>query len=210
MKYSPELRAVAIASHLVDGQTIAQIATNTGIPRSTLYNWIQQHRQKEQSQTENFRPITLQSIQRFESKVQRLEGMITILKTVPCTVHAPLSDRLNAIEQLQGQYSVHMLCEAMDVSRGTFYNHILRNKRDNTWYAKRREKLRFQIQEIYDDSKQILGAQKIAAVLCSKGIKTSERYVRGLMQDMGIESIRQSAKNLYDKENMKYKNHVNQ
>ena len=103
-----------------------------------------------------------------------------------------------------------MLCEAMDVSRGTFYNHIFRNKRDNTWYAKRREELRLQIQEIYDDSKQIFGAQKIAAVLRNKGIKTSEHLVRELMQDMGLASIRQSAKNLYDKEISRYKNYVNQ
>ena len=104
MKYSPELRAVAIASHLVDGQTVAQIATNIGVPRSTLYNWIKKHLENQSSKIENQPPLTLQYLKHLESKVQRLDGMITILKTVPCTVHAPLSDRLNAIEQLQGQY----------------------------------------------------------------------------------------------------------
>ena len=210
MKYSPELRAAAIKSHLTDGHSIVQISMNTGVPRSTLYNWIQQHRQKEQSQNDNSQPVTLQSIRRLEAKIQRLEGIVSILKTVQCTVHAPLSDRLNAIEQLQGQYSIHMLCEAMDISRGTFYNHILRNKRDNAWYVKRREELRLQIQEIYDDSKQIFGAQKIAAVLRNKGIKASDGFVRELMRDMGCASIRQSARNLYDKETSRYRNRVNQ
>lgn len=172
MKYSPELRTAAIESHLADGQSIAQISMNTGVPRSTLYNWLQQHRQKEQSQKNNSQLVTLQNIYRLEAKIERLERIVSILKTVPCTVHAPLSDRLNAIEQLQGQYSIHMLCEAMDVSRGTFYNHIFRNKRDNTWYAQRREELRLQIQEIYDDSKQIFGAQKIAAILRNKGMES--------------------------------------
>ncbi len=210
MKYSPELRVAVIKNHLVDGQSIAQISTSTGVPRSTLYNWIYQHRQKERSQKDSSQSVTLQNIHRLEAKIQRLKGIISILKTVPCTVHAPLLDRLNAIEQLQGQYSIHMLCEAMDISRGTFYNHIFRNKRDNTWYAKRREELRLQIEEIYDDSKQIFGAQKIAAVLRNKGIKISEHLVRELMQDMGLTSIRQNAKNLYDKENSRYKNYVNQ
>ncbi len=135
MKYSPELRAAAIKSHLADGQSIAQISMNAGVPRSTLYNWIQQHREKLQSQKDHSKPVTLQNLHRLEAKIQRLEGMVSILKTVPCTVHAPLLERLNAIEQLQGQYSIHMLCEAMNVSRGTFYNHIFRNKRDNTWYS---------------------------------------------------------------------------
>lgn len=210
MKYSPELRIAAIKSHLADGQSIAQISTSTGVPRSTLYNWIYQHRQKEQSQKDHSQPVTLQNIHRLKAKIQRLEGIVSILKTVQCTVHAPLLDRLNTIEQLQGQYSIHMLCDVVDVSRGTFYNHIFRNKRDSTWYAKPREELRLQIEEIYDDSKQIFGAQKIAAVLRNKGIKTSERLVRELMQDMGLASIRQSAKNLYDKESSRYKNHVNQ
>lgn len=65
----------------------------------------------------------------------------------------------------------------------------------NTWYAKRREELRLQIQEIYDESNQIFGAAKIAAVMKSNGIKVSDEMVRTLMRDMGLVSIRQSAKN---------------
>ena len=41
-----------------------------------------------------------------------------------------------------------LLGEALDVDRGTFYNHILRNKKSNTWYAKQRELLRVAIQNI--------------------------------------------------------------
>ncbi len=80
----------------------------------------------------------------------------------------------------------------------------------NTWYAKRREELRLQIQEIYDESNQIFGAAKIAAVMKSNGIKVSDEMVRTLMRDMGLVSIRQSAKKLYEDECRKYKNHLNQ
>ena len=93
-----------------------------------------------------------------------------------------------------------MICDALDIARGTYYNHILRNKRDNTWYAKRREELRIQIQEIFDENHQIFGAEKIAAVLKSKGIKTSTKMVRELMRDMGLVSIRQVSKSLYTDE----------
>ena len=65
-----------------------------------------------------------------------------------------------------------MLCEALKVSRGTFYNHILRNKRDNTWYAKRREEYRLKIQKIYDDSRQLFGADKITAIMKNEGYMT--------------------------------------
>ncbi|MCQ2511842.1 MAG: hypothetical protein MJ092_00395 [Lachnospiraceae bacterium] len=42
-------------------------------------------------------------------------------------VDAPLSDRLMELERLYGEYHVHALCDALEVSRGTFYNHIKRN-----------------------------------------------------------------------------------
>ncbi len=94
--------------------------------------------------------------------------------------------------------------------RGTFYNFILRNKRDNTWYSKRQENLRIKIQEVYDESNQILGAAKIAAVLKEQGYRTSDKTVRKLMRDMGLISIRQDAKSIYDKEQRKFKNRLNQ
>ena len=68
----------------------------------------------------------------------------------------------------------------------------------------------FWIQEIYDESNQIFGVAKIAAVMKSEGFKVSNEMVRTLMRDMGLVSIRQSAKKLYEDEGRKYKNHLNQ
>lgn len=80
-----------------------------------------------------------------------MENIIQVLQSVSCTVNDPLEFKLEALERLYGQYSVHVLCDALKVPRGTFYNYLLRNKRDNTWYAKRQEELRSKIQQIYDD-----------------------------------------------------------
>lgn len=114
------------------------------------------------------------------------------------------------MHSLYGQYSVHMLCEALDVPRGTFYNYILRNKRTHTWYAKRREKFREVIQKIYNDSNQIFGSAKIAAVMEEQGYRISPETVREIMQEIGLVSIRQDAKNMYDKEQRRFKNYLNQ
>ena len=132
----------------------------------------------------------------LEAKIARLEGIIEIIKKANILPNSPLKDKLYAAESISDDYSVHMLCEALDIPRGTYYNHILRNKRDNTWYAKRRETLREQIQEIYDESNQIFGAAKITAVLRRRDIKSSVNMVRQLMSDMGLVSIRQDAKNI--------------
>ena len=44
----------------------------------------------------------------------------------------------------------------------------------------------------------------------SEGFKVSNEMVRTLMCDMGLFSIRQSSKKLYEDEGRKYKNHLNQ
>ena len=205
-KYTTDQRQDVI-TRFSSGESVTVLSETTGIPRSTIYAWIKQNREKTQN---NHLELSLKNFRLLESKVKRLEGIISILQAVNCTVQAPLSIRLNEIEKLYGQYSVHILCDALRVDRGTFYNHIKRNKRDHTWYAKRKEDLRIKIQQIYDDSKQIFGAAKITAVLKEQGEHISEQMVRSLMRDMGLTSIRQDAKDLYDKERLKYKNFLNQ
>lgn len=205
--YTPEKKQEAI-DRFISGESAAAILADIGIPKSTFYNWVRIY-QEEQAEL-NRKTVDIRNFHLLENKVARLETIIEILKSASCTPKSPLKQRLYAAEQLYGEYNIHVICDAFDIPRGTFYNHVLRNKRDNTWYAKRREELRLQIQEIYDESNQIFGAAKIAAVMKSNGIKVSDEMVRTLMRDMGLVSIRQSAKKLYEDECRKYKNHLNQ
>lgn len=138
-----------------------------------------------------------------------MQTMLAIIRELGISINAPLKEKLNAMAPLYGKYNVHWLCEAMQVDRGTFYNHIFRNKKDNTWYAKRREILREEILKIYEENRQIFGAGKITAILKQKGYRTSEETVSFLMHDMGLQSIRHRAKAIYEKE-VKAKNKVNQ
>lgn len=189
------------------GKSVSQLVTETGIPRSTIYAWLADARTENSEKKTSF---TLREYRSLENKVNRLKGIIDILQKAPCTATAPLENRLHALDGLHDQYSVHMLCDALRVPRGTFYNYLLRSKRGCAWYDKRREELRQKIQTVYDDSRQIYGAGKIAAVLKEQGWRVSEQMVRELMQDMGLSSIRQGAKSQYAKETKRCKNHLNQ
>ncbi|WP_310604901.1 IS3 family transposase [Anaerosporobacter sp.] len=205
-KYT-ESEKQTIIDRYSSGESVSKISTDAEIPRSTLYAWIKQYQEEQES---GKKAITAQSYRLLENKIKRLEGIIEILQAVECTVNDPLEIKLCQLETLCGQYSVHMLCEALNVPRGTFYNHIIRNKRDHTWYAKRREEFRIKIQQVYDDSNQIFGAAKIAAIIKNEGCRISVEMVRELMQDMGLVSIRQEAKDMYDKEKRRHKNYLNQ
>lgn len=189
------------------GKSITTIAKELGVTRSTIYRWINDY--KNQPTKEN--QANQRTINRLENRIKRLETIIEIIKETNCSPSAPLKEKLTALESLYGKYSVHILCEALDVPRGTFYNHIFRNKRDNTWYAERREELRIVIQKVYDENNQIFGAGKITAILKEQGYSTSQETVRRLMQDMGLTSIRQRAKALYEKERREFcKNRLRQ
>lgn len=203
--YSESEKFAAVERFLVGGESVATIAADTGISRSTLYAWIKSA-QIEPGMLE----FTRKNFRMLEAKVKRLEGIVEILQIANCTANAPLNEKLQALEELHGQYNVYILCDALKVPRGTFYNYFFRNKRDNTWYAKRREELRIRIQQIYDESKQIFGAGKITAVMKEEGYKVSQEMVRELMRDMGLLSIRQDAKKVYAKERRSLKNHLNQ
>lgn len=204
-KYTENEKSI-ITDRIKNGERVADLVLDTGIPRSTIYAWIKKAAVGESSK----KAVSLKNIRILENKVTRLQGIIQILKKAGCSANDPLEVKLPALEALQGQYSVHMLCEALDVPRGTYYNYILRNKRTNTWYAKRREELRLEIQRIYDDSRQIFGAAKICAVMKESGIRVSREMVSELMRDMGLISIRQDSKDLYDKEQRRFKNYLNQ
>lgn len=207
-RHSLEEKQSAIKRYIKDRESPLKIIKDIEISKSTFYKWLSEYQNK-QKQSDR-KKLTVRNFKMLESKIARLEGIIEIIKKANILPNSPLKDKLSVAESLSKNYSVHMLCEALDIPRGTYYNHILRNKRDNTWYAKRRETLREQIQEIYDESNQIFGAAKITAVLHRRNIKTSVNMVRKLMSDMGIASIRQDAKKYYNDNVRQHKNYLNQ
>ena len=207
-RHSLKEKENAIKRYVKDRESPLTIIKDIGISKSTFYKWLSEY-QNEQKQSDR-KILTLRNFKLLEAKIARLEGIIEIIKKANILPNSPLKDKLYAAEIISDDYSVHMLCEALDIPRGTYYNHILRNKRDNTWYAKRRETLREQIQEIYDESNQIFGAAKITAVLRRRDIKSSVNMVRQLMSDMGLVSIRQDAKKYYNDNARRHKNYLNQ
>ena len=119
------------------GEPSANILDETSIPKSTFYGWLRAYR--EEQEADKRKAVNIRNYHLLENKVARLERIIKILKSATCTAKSPLKQRLYAAEQLYGKYNVHIICAAFDIPRGTFCNHIFRNKRGNTWYAKRRE-----------------------------------------------------------------------
>ena len=144
MKFTKEEK-MAFVKRYQDGETVIEICNENQIPRSTFYRWMQDY---QQTVTDTGTVVTPQEFLYMKRRINKLEDMIQVLKMVSCTVSSPLQEKLKAMEPLYGQFSVHTLCDALEVSRGTFYNHIFRNKKGDTLAAKRRSELKTQIQSI--------------------------------------------------------------
>lgn len=195
MRLSTEEKQALVARYHT-GESVAEICADTGVVRSTFYTWLKPYTA---TATATGHTVSQQEFVKLSQKILKLEQKVEILQKVNCTVSAPLQEKLRELAKLYGQYSVHALCEALCVSRGTFYNHIFRRK-EVTAYNKRRVEMKEHIRVVFDESHQRFGANKISAVLSAQGISTSPKYVRELMQEMGLQSITQYSKRDYQKE----------
>ena len=191
MKEQEKLKSTVLKLYSA-GAKVTDIVTQTGVPRSTVYYWIKNSIQKEIS------PLNLRDYHFLKQKCERQEKIIAILKSAPSAATAPLQERLAAIEQMVSEeYNVNTLCEALEVAKGTYYNHILRNKRGETKCAQRRRELFPIIEEIYYESNQTYGASRITVIMRERGIPMAEGTVTRIMHENGLFSIRGGAKTLY-------------
>lgn len=195
MRLSIKEKQVLVARYYA-GESAAEICADVGVARSTFYTWLKPYTT---TTTATGYAVSQQEFNKMKQKIQKLEQKVEILQKMNCTVSAPLQEKLQELAKLHGQYSVHALCEALCVSRGTFYNHIFRRK-EITAYDKRRAEMKEHIKVAFDESNQRFGANKIAAALSAQGISTSPKYVRELMREMGLQSITQYSKRDYLKE----------
>lgn len=177
----------------LSGISITDISKSSGISRSTVYNWIKLYTET----SKNKNPVNMRDYNLLKQKCERQENIISILKTSGCTVFSPLHDRFEVIKSMSDKYNINTLCEALNVAKGSYYNHILRNKNENTLAAKRRAELTPVIEEIFNNSRQTFGAGKITAIMNDSGHHTSERTVAKIMHENGWFSIKSSAKKLY-------------
>ena len=204
-KYTFEEKQSIIARYAINNEKVSSILADTGIPKSTFYGWLEEDRKASAC---NISYFSATNFHKLRNHALHMERVISVLKEANCSPNAPLREKLSEMERLYSKYSVHVLCDAMNVSRGTLYNHMRRRKGDNAWFVRMREELKPLIQEVYDESEQRFGYDSIAAVLRSRGITVSNKYVRELGREMGLFSIRNDSKLFYEKNNKGHKNRV--
>lgn len=187
-QYSPEFKR-QVVNLCRSGMPLPDVGEKFNVAVSTLYRWLKEYAPS----AEGYTAVEYSTLQRQNTRLNHLLEIIVLSQIIDGT---PLRRRLEILAKLHEQfeqYSVHELCEALHVSRGTFYNHIFR-RADRTAYFQERQALMLQVRQIFEDSKQRYGAKRIRAVLAESGIHVSEKRIRAIMQELGLESIRQKRK----------------
>lgn len=206
MKHYSQKEKLDIVSSYLNGETISSISRRKGISRTTIYTWIKEHNQRlKKGKSPNFRYL-----HDLEQTAQRQKQIIEILQRSPCPPSAPLNQKYEAIKQLSKDYTVNILCEALQVAKGSYYNHILRNKNGATKSAQRHSEMQPVIEQIFHENNQVFGASKIYAILKDRGYAIAETTVAKIMHENGLFSIRGYAKKLYNQHRERKKNILQQ
>lgn len=180
-----------------EGESIKDLSQELNIAQSTIYHWRKLYCSIETPQ-HTYTPKEFDAISR---KLEKLEHEKEIIQLSGFLEKVPLKTKLATLEELykieENPYSVYELCEALGVARGIFYNHIFR-RADRSEYD-REEELMLKVQQIFDDSSQRFGAEKIRIILAESDIRVSKKRVAAIMQELDLHSVRPDAKKQFKK-----------
>lgn len=104
------------------GLSISDASEKYQVDKSTLYRWMQQiHLAEDESAAVDYPALQRQNV--------RFGHLLQIIRLSNLIDEAPLRKWLEILARLHeqfAQYSVHEMYEALNISRGSFYNHIFR------------------------------------------------------------------------------------
>jgi len=203
----PTKLKVKIIRRYEKGESIKALSQELHISQSTLYQWRKEYCSIEMP-NRTYTPAEFDAMAR---RLKKLEHYMEIIHQSGYLSSVPLHKKLATLEELYNQpdnpYSVHELCDALGVARGTFYNHIFR-RADRSKYEEEQAQLMLKVKQVFDDSEQPFGAEKIRIVLADSGIHVSKKRILAIMQEMGLSSVRVDAKKQfkrkqqYEKQNL--------
>ena len=191
----------------INGISVKDICDKYAIPKSTMYYWIRQSAPIKSSSSST---VTMQEYTFMKRRIERLEQENQIYKLSGCTVSAPLKNKIQEIKRLKDQFSIHALCDVLQVRRSTFYYYLYRSP-ETTQLERGDAYFRPLIADIFESSQQRFGAKKIKVKLNKEGYQISARRIQRLMHEMGLICNRNKPPRVFrpEKEQQYYQNKLN-
>ncbi len=89
------------------------------------------------------------------------------------------------IDQRQDQWPVEVLCDALEVSRGGYYDW---KKREPGKQEKQREQLMHKVRIAFEENRGVYGSPRVHRVLQAQGVSCCENTVARRMQELGLQA----------------------
>lgn len=119
-EYSTKFKTEVIKRYQ-NGESILALSQELRIAQSTIYHW----RKEFCSIKAANRIYTPKEFDALSRRLEKLEHEMEIIKRSGYIADVPLQKKLSVLENIYRQadntYSVHELCEALDIARGTFF-----------------------------------------------------------------------------------------
>lgn len=188
-----------------EGENIKSLCSQFGICKSTAYNWIREYTPIRKPY--RGRIITPTDYRKLERAKHTLQVENEIFQRSRILSKISLEDKIEIIESLSTDFSIHILCKTLGVLKSTYYHRKLRSP-EKKWYEIDDEILRPLVKQIFTDSQERFGARKIKSVLKQQGFIVSEFHISRLMKQMDL-VCKQVRLRYFSTTNRKYKYYRN-
>lgn len=181
--YSQAYKEEAIQFYL-QGHSLLDTLERFGVAQSTLFEWKKRFESRESIPT-----INVKKERQRREHLEKLALELEVLRMCPGGPTASVKEKLRTIDSLSDKYSIHVLCDALQLPRGTYYNRKRREGK-KTSYQINDEIMKPLIEEIFVKSKGRFGRKPIQCKLQERGYRISEKRVSRLMKEMGLEVVK--------------------
>lgn len=164
--YSEKIKA-AVISEYHSGAQVVSLSEKYGVSQSTIYSWTSKSATLPSSKYAKKPAVRQKDYEDLRRHSEKLEQIVSAFKELYLCSLLTLDEKLGLYYEYQGKYSSKVLCEVLGLSRGTYSKRIV-NHREPSYTAEHRAEVKERLTEIFDNSQQHFGADKLLAVLQKK------------------------------------------
>lgn len=162
--------------------SVTEISREYEIPRSTIYNWIDLHIERDLTDFKTSK----QKILNDKAKLTRFKNENEISYYVLSKLKISKRKKLEFVYLLsEMEYPVKAICRVLDIDTSSYY-HDKNRKPNQTLVELDDEKFRPLIKSVFDESDGRFGGRKIKIILKRKGHTISHSRVVRLMKEMNL------------------------
>ncbi|AUD64822.1 hypothetical protein BK011_03700 [Tenericutes bacterium MZ-XQ] len=180
------------------GSKVIEICELYQLSKSTVYHWID---------TIGTLPLKKSQVKVIEKA--KYDALHQLFRTYSITNQMSVNERISLITLNSKTHSIEFMCKLFNVTRSTYYNY----KNHQTTPAIERDKLlKEKIMFIYNKQNKIASAAKYKVILQEQQIIASEKKIRYLMHELGLQFSKENKAKKYNrpKTSIKYRNLLKQ